>query len=586
MLRQSSIPALLVMLFALTNQSITLGFQSSDKKLEWLGAVTLCTGESRIIRQEKPLAAVYGAGFRVNDMLLTGEGATLALTVTDGASVTMAEKSQVAIQQSGEGLRFAVIQGEVRVVHSGKQPMELSTSESRVFLNRSIVRLQRTGNKTTVQLVAGSAKLLSSSQVAVGLRTGETYAISNGRVGAVSGSNWRIDAGQVRLASAQQTSPPLTLPAAQPTQTPVPTPNSNANASPTANSPQANSLADDEERRRRLRGGNNAQGSGSRGGTGTSFTGNSSLGLGSFSGSSGAFSSGGLFADANQQSFQGQVVDTFPGQPVTPGDPRYPAGGNFPGAIHLVTAENNIQLSNVKLNSAESMAIGSPTNPTYYSIGVGQAPSSQVITDAFTASSPMPKTLAVPQFDAHTVKLEQYGVPDASNPSSGGLNSNIGITGLVGQNPTGPAIIGTAPLVDKRAKLNENATFALGEFRVSTDVNGGIAFGIRRSDQDRQIVKDPNGNDANDKVKTNTDVTYVNAVDPRFLPNSPTVKQPISDKTALTRTGLTYTELSPVRKAALTTIMADTLKDYSNRTGQTRFVVDGNKIIDISGYKP
>ena len=140
-------------------------------------------------------------------------------------------------------------------------------------------------------------------------------------------------------------------------------------------------------------------------------------------------------------------------------------------------------------------------------------------------------------------------------------------------------------LVDVRAKLNGNATFALGEFRVATDSNGGITFGIRRSDQDRRIVKDANGNDANDQVTTNTNVNFVDAVDARFVPNAPSVKRPVSDSTALTGQSLRYSELSPVRKAALTTIMADTLKGYSNRTGQTRFVVDG-KIIDISGYKP
>ena len=140
-------------------------------------------------------------------------------------------------------------------------------------------------------------------------------------------------------------------------------------------------------------------------------------------------------------------------------------------------------------------------------------------------------------------------------------------------------------MVDERARINGNATFALGEFRVSTDSNGGIAFGIRRSDQDRKIVKDQNGNDANDQVTTNADVKYVDAIDGRFLPNSPSVKRPISDRSALTGQSLKYSELTPVRKAALTTIMADTLKDYSNRTGQTRFVVDG-KIVDISGYKP
>lgn len=591
MLRQSSILAFLVMVFVFANQRTTQGVESNVDRPLWLGAVTLCTGESRIIRHSESMAAVYGAGFCVDDMLITGKGVVLSLSVSDGGSLTMAENSQVAIQNSSEGLRFAVVQGEVRVVHSGKQPLELSTSESRVVLNRSIVRLQRTGNKSTVQLVAGSAKLLSSKQVAVGLRAGETYAVTSSHVGAVNhGSNWQIDASQVRLASAQQNSPPLTLPAVPPPQSSTAPPNSNPNPSTaTTNPSQANSLAEEEERRRLLRvqsqtrGGGNVQTTGSKGGTGTSFTGNSSLGLGSFSGSSGAFSSGGLFADANQQTFQGQVVDFFPGQPVTPGDPRYPAGSTFPGAIHLVTAENNVTLKNVTLNSTERAAIGSQN---FYSVGIGQAPMSQVVTDAFTASNSPPKTLEIPQFNAHTVKLEQYGIPEASNPQNGGLNSNIGITGLVGQTPSGPVIIGTAPLVDERAKLNGNATFALGEFRVSTDANGGIAFGIRRSDQDRLIVKDANGNDANDQVKTNTDVNYVDAVDARFLPNAPSVKRPISDKTALTGQSLIYSELSPVRKAALTTIMADTLKDYSNRTGQTRFVIDGNKIIDISGYKP
>ncbi len=575
MLRKLSIPAF-AMLLAFTNASYTLGVQDASETTRWLGAVTLCTGETRIVRQEKHLAAAYGAGLNFNDMLITGSDATLAMSVNDGAALTMAANSQVAIQKSSEGLRFVVIQGEVRVAHSGKQPLELSTAEARLTLNRSIVRVQRAGNKSTVQLVSGSASLVSAQKVAVGLRAGEIYALANGRIGAVGNAYWQIDAGQVRLASAQQTSPTLSLPAAQGAQTPTPAANGAPNAAPT---PNANSLADEEERRRRLRGqnqtrsGGNAQATASRGGTGSSFTGNSSLGLGSFSGSSGSFSSGGLFADANQQTFQGTVV---------PGDPRFAPGSPFPGAIHLVTAENNVQMTGITLNTTERNAIGTQN---FYSVGVGQAPSGQVVTDAFTASAPTPSTLTVPQFNAHTVKLEQYGVPEASNPNNGGLNSNIGITGLVGASPSGPAIVGTAPLVDERARLNGNATFALGEFRVTTDSNGGIAFGIRRSDQDRLIVKDSNGNDANDQVTTNSDVTYVDGVDARFLPNSPTVKRPISNGTALTGQSLKYSELSPVRKAALTTIMADTLKDYSNRTGQTRFVVDG-KIVDISGYKP
>ena len=142
MLRQFFILAFLVMVFVFANQQTTQGVESNVDRPLWLGAVTLCTGESRIVRHAESMTAVYGAGFCVDDMLITSKGATLALSVSDGSSVTMAENSQIAIKQSGQGLRFVVIQGEVRVAHGGNHPLELSTTESRVFLNRSIVRLK------------------------------------------------------------------------------------------------------------------------------------------------------------------------------------------------------------------------------------------------------------------------------------------------------------------------------------------------------------------------------------------------------------------------------------------------------------
>ena len=46
----------------------------------------------------------------------------------------------------------------------------------------------------------------------------------------------------------------------------------------------------------------------------------------------------------------------------------------------------------------------------------------------------------------------------------------------------------------------------------------------------------------------------------------------------------TFRKLGFLRKAAVTTLMADQLRGYARRTGQTRFVVDG-KILDITGYK-
>jgi hypothetical protein len=302
-----------------------------------------------------------------------------------------------------------------------------------------------------------------------------------------------------------------------------------------------------------------------------SFSGSSSLSLGSFSGSSGGFSSGGLFADAGQQTAQGKV---------TPGNPTFAAGSAFAGSIHLVTAEQQYSMNNVQLNATERAKVGAMN---YYSIGTGAAPTGQVVTDAQTGTSPTPTTMSVTRFDAHVVKLDQYGVPDPATDSAG-LSSNIGITGLAGAEPTGPAVVGTAPLVDERANFNRNATFALGEFRVSVGADGTPTFSVRRSDQDRLIVKDLNGNDAEDLVTPNTDVTFEDTVDARFLPQSPTVKTPVADA-ALNSRGTTYSELNFMRRSAFTNVVADTLQDYSRRTGQTRFVVDG-KIVDISGYQP
>ena len=188
----------------------------------------------------------------------------------------------------------------------------------------------------------------------------------------------------------------------------------------------------------------------------------------------------------------------------------------------------------------------------------------------------------VPQFDAYIVRLNQYGLTDPASAAAAD-DSSVSISGLVGANPQNPNIQGATPLTDERAEINKGLTFALGELAV--DLNGTTPqLVVRRSDQDRVIVKDPGGNDANDQVTVNTQVTsFVDEADPLFFPSNPTVKVPGRGADLLTNRP-SFSTLDPLRKAAATTLMADQLLEFSRRTGQTRFVIDG-KILDISGYQ-
>jgi len=300
----------------------------------------------------------------------------------------------------------------------------------------------------------------------------------------------------------------------------------------------------------------------------------------SFGGLAASFnpSAGGAFADAGQFTNEGQIVANPPSG-LSLGDP-------FPGNIHLMTAESRYAIGGVELLPSEVDAIFPTGDPVYFSVGTGALPTSQVFTDFLTASDPTPTAFAVPGFDAYVVKFTQFGMVDAGIDPAGAEQSTIGITGLVGDPPAAPTIIGATPTVDERAVLNDLATFALGEFRLRTDGgDSGDAFelAVRRSDQDRLIVKDPGGNDANDQVTPLPGVEYNDVSDPRFQPAAPTVK--VADPTTFDPAGQTnYARLNDLRRAAATTIMANQLHEFAQRTGQTRFVVDG-KIVDISGYK-
>jgi len=293
------------------------------------------------------------------------------------------------------------------------------------------------------------------------------------------------------------------------------------------------------------------------------------LALGNVSLSTSAGGAGGLFTDANQATNAGMLTTAGAG---------LAAGANFPGNIHPVTSETIHSLNDVNVVFSD----GFPLFRQFWSIGIGTPPIGQVTTGVNTGTSATPDAVAIPQFDAYIVRLDQYGLTDPAS-SAAANDTSVSISGLVGANPQNPNIQGATPLVDDRAEINNRLTFALGELAV--DLNGTTPqLVVRRSDQDRMIVKDPGGNDANDQVTVNTQVTeFVDKADPLFFPSNSTVKVPGRGSDLLTNPP-SFRTLDPLRKAAATTLMADQLFEYARRTGQTRFVVDG-KILDISGYQ-
>lgn len=299
------------------------------------------------------------------------------------------------------------------------------------------------------------------------------------------------------------------------------------------------------------------------------------LSLGNVSLSTAAGGAGGLFTDANQATNAGMLSAAIPSSVVAGG---LAAGSNFPGNIHPITSETIHSFDNVDLVFSDNF----PLFRQFWSVGEGSVPTGQVSTGINTGTSMTPQVIRIPGFDNYLVRLDQYGIVDPASATSGDM---VSISGLVGADPVNPNIQGATPLLDGRAAINSGLTFALGEFAVDRDGDTPQLV-IRRSDQDRQIVKDPGGNDINDQVTVNPQVTGFEAVaDPLFFPSNASVFVPDRTRGAdLLTNRPTFGNLDRLRKAAATTLMADQLFDFAQRTGQTRFVVDG-RILDISGYQ-
>ncbi len=300
------------------------------------------------------------------------------------------------------------------------------------------------------------------------------------------------------------------------------------------------------------------------------------LSLGNVLASSAAGSAGGLFTDANQNTLAGKL--TVPYQ-------NLPAGTTFAGNIHLITGQTSYTLKDVNLALSDGFLGNAPAGDLqYWSIGLGALPTGQITTGIGTGTGPTPNAIHVRGFDAYVVQLSQFGIPDPADPNPP-PGQFYAVPGLVGQTPTNPNIQGAVPLTDSNAQFNQNATFALGQIALSKTPDNHPQVLLRRSDQDRKIIKDPGGNDNLDQVTANPDVTGFHDVpDPMFFPSLPTVKVPDRGPNALTNLPQ-YRNQHALQRAAITTVTAEGLSGYARRTGQTRFVIDG-KIVDISGYKP
>ena len=474
----------------------------------------------------------------------------------NGAAVYVGSATQLVVRGDSQSPQVELVAGELRVIAAGEVELPIEVAEGVVNVTGGATRVMRESNGLRIGVEQGRALVTLQGSREIALAEMQELSVMAGRVTGpriYSADGWAIDSASLLGAAADDEL--RRRRSARP-------------RSEFGEDAATRSADGEDEGMRRPPGATENQ----------IAAGSIGFSLAGFSASPGQAASAGLFADANQSTNQGQDTTT----------PGFPPGDPFPGNIHLVTGETRYGLGNVNLNAAESGAIFGPGNePAYYSIGLGASPNVQVTTDLNTASGATPHVVRVPGFNAYVVKLEQFGTFDSTLDPAGALNNNIGPAGLLGENPTAPTVNNANPLRDTRnAHFNETATFALGEFRLRPDGgpdNGSFELAVRHSDQDRKIIKDPMGNDANDLVTPNPDVgAFDDVADPRFLPAAPTVKVPRQN--TFNTAGTRFSELNNLRRAAATTVLADQLHDFARRTGQTRFVIDG-KVIDISGYR-
>ncbi len=88
--------------------------------------------------------------------------------------MTLAENTEVTFFQSEHEVGFAVLRGEVRLVHGGNARLRIMSPETRIQAGRSIIRFLRSGDASIVELEAerprcwiSKARYLSLNQINV-----------------------------------------------------------------------------------------------------------------------------------------------------------------------------------------------------------------------------------------------------------------------------------------------------------------------------------------------------------------------------------------------------------------------------------
>ncbi len=550
--------------------AITMSVAHAQYSFAFQAKVLSTTGGVNLLRSSQPRMARPRMGIRLGDRVQTLEHSGASLLV--GTSVVyLEERTRVEIKNHNNVPRIVVHRGQVRVVVTRAPGVKVVTKNSQARMQHGILRV-RVGGDCRIAALEGEATLSSlNGWQGVQLATyapNDTHTLQPGQEVVVDEKGASL----------------VPQPLRDDEQNDEEVESLQDRAANAAERQQQDRQRSDQQRDDDLRPATSTGGAAASQNNVT--TSSVSASLVGFSASFAGSASGGLFADANQATNQGRLEAPFPGPPaLLMEDP-------FPGNIHLITNESRYSLTSVELDPTERSAIfgGSSNGSVYFSIGKGALPTAQVFTDFLTASEATPTAIAIPGRSNYVLKFTQFGLPDAGIDPAGAEQNGIGITGLVGTNPPAPLVVNATPTIEDRGTpFNENVTFALGEFRLRPD--GGpdgdeFELAIRRSDQDRLIVKDIGGNDAMDVVTPNPDVTFFDEADPRFLPAAPTVKKPFTPgfdpntQDAQTR----FSGLNSLRRAAVTTILADQLHDFARRTGQTRFVVDG-RIIDVSGYR-
>jgi hypothetical protein len=541
-----------------------------------VGRITATSETVTIERGGRVYHANIGSLLFAGDRLETSVHGGASVFMNEGYSIYLGPETSSSVEGDPGPRTLRVNHGEARAVVGARAGLIVVTASAQAKVTRGILRVSATAQASRIWAEEGSAEV-STKEKTVALGAGSELTVrADGEIEGPTparSNGWSIRVDELQLAGAAAQSRRLkkqrAKDATDDTVTPFPdrvrqpTTEPGSEESATARAAPEEPTPPDEVPPETT-------------GPASSFQAGASsavsLALGNISSSSFGEASGGLFADAQQDTLQGMLTHDF--ENLSAGDP-------FPGNIFLVTAQSSYTLSNVHLRPKD----GFPTMREYWSIGVGSPPTSQVSTDFLTGTNPTPTTLRIPHSDAYLVRLDQYGITDPVNPAA--ASNQVGIAGLLGQSPTSPSILGANPLQDERAQFNDRATFALGEFALQTNDNNkqNPQIDIRRSDQDRQIIKDPGNNDALDLVTPNADVHFEDVADPTFFPELPTVKAPRPDSDGVVvRNPPRFGRLDRLRKAATTTLLADQLSGYARRTGQTRFVIDG-KVIDISGYR-